>query len=190
MLSVLIAVEDEEEGLARTLASLVPAVAEGVLRDAVILDTGDRQAVAAIADAAGCRHLHGPLAETLPRAAADLHGPWIMMLAPGVVLEHDWFREVADFAERGEAGGQASRLCACFAYASARYGLAARLREAWRFLRSNLLGLPHPGQGLIIHRERLRGLASGRKPPTRLPPTPPSGLRLVLLRARAFAPDA
>ncbi|MCB1464954.1 MAG: hypothetical protein KDJ90_21630 [Nitratireductor sp.] len=188
MMSVVIAVEDEEEGLARTLASLVPAVAEGVLRDAVILDSGGRESTAAIADAAGCQHVRGSPREALGRIAEQVNASWLLMLKPGVILEHDWFREAAEFVERADAQGEAARLCAAFSYASQRYGLAARMVETWRFVSANLLGRVVEDQGLILSREAVRRISGGGA--NTIPPRPPAGSRLVLLRAKAHAPAA
>jgi hypothetical protein len=185
MISVVIAVNDEEEGLARTLASLVPAVAEGVLRDAVIVDMGGREATAAIADAAGCHHIQGSAREGFGQAAERTSSAWILMLKPGVILEHDWFREAAEFVERADTSGGTKNLCAAFSYSSQRYGLAARLGEAWRFVSANLFGRVVDGQGLIVSREAMRqmnGSANG------IPPRPPSGSHLIVLRAKAHVP--
>lgn len=187
MMSVVIAVDREEEGLARTLACLVPAVAEGVLRDAVILDGGGSEAMAAIADAAGCHHVVGEPRDHLGHAADNVAASWILMLKPGVILEHDWFREAAEFVERAESLGQSKKLCAAFSYSSQRYGLAARFEEAWRFVAANLFGRVLDSQGLIVSRETVRNL-SGRKI-AGIPPRPPAGSRLVVLRAKAHAPD-
>lgn len=184
MMSVMIPVENEEEGLVRTLASLVPAVAEGILRDAVILDSGGRQSTAAIADAAGCIHLCGTPEECLSEAASRINASWILMLKPGVTLEHDWFREAAEFVERAEAAGM--DLCAAFSYASQRYGLFARLGEAWRLVSANLFGRVSGGQGLILRREAVRRMSGNGA--ASVPPRPPSGSRLVVLRARAHVP--
>lgn len=183
MLSVVIGVEGEDdEGLARTLASLVPAVVEGVLRDCVVIDSAGSPAIGSVADAAGCRHLTGTPAGTFSEALGGMSGQWIMMIEPGVVLENGWFREVAEFVERAEAAGRASRLCAAFTFASQAYGPAARLREAWRFI-AGMFGRVVSGQGLIASRQALRGASV-----TRLPPRPRG--RVVILRAKAFAPEA
>ena len=54
MLSVVIPTQNSEEGLARTLASLVPAAAEGVVREVVVVDAGSTDGTRVVADAAGC----------------------------------------------------------------------------------------------------------------------------------------
>jgi len=179
MLSAVIAVRDEEEGLARTLASLIPAVAEGVLRDASILDSGGLTGIATIADAAGCRRFEGDVGETLPHALSAARGQWVLALRPGVVLEAGWFREAAEFVER--AASMDKPPCAAFSHASLRYGPVARLAEGWRFAMGNLFGAVRPDQGLIVSKQRLR-----ESPAASLPPRPRG--RVVILRAKAFTP--
>ena len=189
MMSLVIAVDREEEGLARTLACLVPAVAEGVLRDAVVLDTGGAEATAAIADAAGCHHIVGEPHTHLGNVAELASAEWLLMLKPGVILEHDWFREAAEFGERAEAMGQKKNLCAAFSYSSQRFGLMARIEEAWRFIAANLLGRVVESQGLIVARDTVRRISGSRSGVSGIPPRPPTGSRLVVLRAKAHAPD-
>lgn len=184
MLSAIIAVRHEEEALVRTLASLVPAVAEGMLHDAAIIDSGDVPGIAAIADAAGCRRFEGEPAQALAMALSAARGQWVLSLAPGVVLEAGWFREAAEFVRSAAIGD--SPLCAAFTHASLAHGPAARLSEAWRFVAGNLLGKVRSDQGLIIGRAALVQLPRGDT--AALPPRPPAGIRVVVLRARAFAP--
>ena len=59
MLSVVIPTENSEEGLARTLASLVPAAAEGIVREVVVVDAGSTDGTRVVADAAGCSLAEG-----------------------------------------------------------------------------------------------------------------------------------
>jgi len=185
MLSVIIGADENEEGLARTLASLVPAVVAGVLNDAVVIDAETVPAIAAIADAAGCGRIVGSIGEGLPRALAELHTDWVLLLKPGTVLEDGWFREAAEFVERARLSGKANKTCAAFTYASQDYGVAGRLAEFRRFLGANLFGRVVANQGLIIAKSRLREISA--KPVTRLPPRPPAGARVVVLRSRAFS---
>lgn len=185
MLSVLIAVESEEEGLARTLAALVPAVVDGAVRDCLVIDSGGMPEIARIADVAGCAHVTGPLAETLQPAVDRLHCAWVLVLSPGTVLEDGWFREAAEFVERAGSSGQADRMCAAFSFASQRYGAVARIKEAWRFVSANLWGGVAPDQGLVLPVQVLRDRAARSSV---WPPRPPRRSRKVVLRARAFAP--
>ncbi|GIL02258.1 MAG: glycosyl transferase [Alphaproteobacteria bacterium] len=186
MFTVVIAADSEEEQLARTLAALVPAVAEGVVRDAVVIDTGGLPGIAAVASAAGCRHVAGSPAQGLAEALAGGRGAWVLMLRPGVMLEVGWFREAAEFVERTEAAGAAATTCAAFSYASLDYRAGGRVREVWRFVAGNLLGAVLAEQALIIAKTSL--MRMGPHSLASLPPRKPAGSRLVILRAKAFAP--
>jgi hypothetical protein len=184
MFSAIIAVRHEEEALVRTLASLVSAVAEGMLHDAAIIDSGDVPGIAAIADAAGCRRYEGGPAQALPMALSAARGQWVLALRPGVELEAGWFREAAEFVKSAATGDRPQ--CAAFTHARLSHGPAAHLSEAWRFVTGNLLGAVGPDQGLIIGRTALGHMP--RSAVAMLPPRPPAGSRVVILRARAFAP--
>lgn len=147
--------------LAVTLASLVPAVAEGVVRDGWILAEASGDELAAIADAAGCDLVCAPLPEALRRAVAGAAGDWLLMLEAGSAPEPGWWVEASQFV-----GPAANGKCATFGYADPRYSLAGRWAE-WRSGTRRWLGMgPHPMQGLIApkravaaelrHEKRLR----------------------------------
>jgi len=57
MITALILTDDGIEPLAATLASLVPAVAAGLVADAVVLDLGAASEIAAVADGVGAAHV-------------------------------------------------------------------------------------------------------------------------------------
>ena len=63
MFSACIIVGESVEGLGATLGALVPAIADGILRDAVIVDFSSDPDVERVCDAAGC-----------DRIAADIPG--------------------------------------------------------------------------------------------------------------------
>lgn len=73
MISVLIPVEVWEPGLVETIAALVPAVADGVVRDLVLIGPPDFEPLAAIADAAGCLLVHGEGSRSAMIALAARH---------------------------------------------------------------------------------------------------------------------
>ena len=155
MLSVVIPTQNSEAGLARTLAALVPAAAEGIIREVVVIDEGSGDGTAIVAEAAGCTFLptSGSFGERVDRGLAAIRrAPWLMVLPPDVVLEGDWYREVAAFVERAERGGQADRLAGIFRLEYDAYGLRARLAERAIGLCSALFGLPTPEQGLVLSR--------------------------------------
>ncbi len=92
MLSVLIETRNDEEGLARTLASLVGGVVEGVVREVIVCDLGSTDQTAKVAEHAGCRHLSGGVAAGAAAAKSD----WLLVLEPGARLVEGWADVVAD----------------------------------------------------------------------------------------------
>ena len=136
MISVVIDVrEGEEERLARTLASLVPATVEGAVREAVVIGAGE---AVKVADHAGCR-VAGSLAEAVETTRCD----WLLFLEPGARLLGGW-SEAALSHMSGKAGpARFSR------ERSAKVTLAQRLRP--RLL----------SRGLLIAREEARRLLKG-----------------------------
>ena len=70
------------------------------MREVVIADIGHAPGTRVIADAVGCAIVEGGR----DRAVAIARSDWILVIAPGVRLESDWFREAALFIERPPAG--------------------------------------------------------------------------------------
>lgn len=140
MLSVLIETMDDEEGLARTLASLVGAAVEGIVREVVVCDRGSTDATAAVADQAGCTFIaNADIAAGISRAKGD----WLLLLEPGARLEGDWTAAVLDHVAK-------ATMPACFA--------RARAHRA-PFL-SRLVGRPGPlADGLLVTRRQAAALA-------------------------------
>lgn len=93
MLSVLIETKNDEEALARTLASLVGAAVEGVVRDVLVCDRGSTDHTEGVAEHAGCVFMaNGDIAAAIGKAK----GGWLLMLEPGARLEGDWMPAVLD----------------------------------------------------------------------------------------------
>ena len=105
MITVLFDVTDEAcddaartaERLSGSLASLVPAVIEGLVSDAIIRDVAQSAATRDVADQAGARLIAGSPAE----AIAAARGSWLLLLEPGARLEPGWGRPVRRFIESG-----------------------------------------------------------------------------------------
>lgn len=92
MLSAVIETENDEEGLARTLASLIGGAVEGVLRDVLVRDRGSTDQTHKVAEHAGCVWLEGAdLAATIRRAK----GEWLLFLQPGARLLDGWVDDAA-----------------------------------------------------------------------------------------------
>eukprot|EP01037_Dinobryon_pediforme_P019824 gene19824-20311_t len=156
MLSVVIPTQNSEEGLARTLSSLVSAAAEGIVREVIVADSQSSDGTAVVADAAGCVYLNFPGQSWGGRVtgavAAMRRAPWLLLLTPHVVLEGDWYREMAAFIERTERAGRSETRAASFRLEYDDFGFRARCAEQAIAMCSGLFGLPVPQQGLVISR--------------------------------------
>ena len=106
MLSVLIETRNDEEGLARTLASLIGGAVEGVVRDVVVCDTGSTDQTQRVADQAGCHFVAtGGIAAAIGQAKGD----WLLLLEPGARLVDGWIDEVVAHASKSSLPGRFSR---------------------------------------------------------------------------------
>jgi len=87
MLTVLIETRNDEEALARTLACLVGAAVQGVVRDVIVCDRGSTDQTHSVAEHAGCHYLtEGGLAAGVRQA----QGEWLLLLEPGARLSEGW----------------------------------------------------------------------------------------------------
>ncbi|WP_245479628.1 glycosyltransferase, partial [Hansschlegelia zhihuaiae] len=154
MLSVIIPTRNDERALVPTLASLVPAAANGVVRDVTVADGGSTDATLEVADLAGCNALGGYATRgaRLDAAARAARGPWLLFLEPGVVLEEGWHREAGTVMDAIERAGDAATRGAAFRFALDDFGGRARLAEGLSAAARLLTGLPRLEQGLLIHR--------------------------------------
>jgi glycosyltransferase involved in cell wall biosynthesis len=105
MLSVIIETGNDEEGLARTLATLVSGAVEGLVRDVVVCDSGSVDGTRAVADHAGCVWIDGGIGEAVLAAKGD----WLLLLEPGARLLDGWTEAVAIHAARSAMAARFSR---------------------------------------------------------------------------------
>jgi glycosyltransferase involved in cell wall biosynthesis len=163
MLSVVIPTLNSERALARTLACLVSAAVQGLVREVILVDGGSRDETAEVAEETGARFVVAPpgRASQLSRGAAEARSSWLLFLDPGTVLDPGWAGEAASFIEAAEMrGGTALERAAVFRFALDDAGPGARWSERLTALRGALLGLPRAEQGLLISRrfyQRLGG---------------------------------
>lgn len=125
--------------LLRTLAALVPATVEGVVRDVTLLDVGGGQAFAEIADEAGCQMVaERDFPAALARGVAGARSPWIFVVKAGTIPSRI-FGEEAVRAMEGcdETGG------------------ALLLREQPTGVLARLFPALAPVAGVILPRSRL-----------------------------------
>jgi hypothetical protein len=91
MITALILTDDGIEPLAATLAALVPAVAAGLVADAVVLDLNAASEIAAVADGVGAAHVR--IAErrsAFASGAAVARRDWLFCLEAGDVPQEGW----------------------------------------------------------------------------------------------------
>lgn len=197
MLSVIIATQDDDVALVRTLASLVHASMSGVVADVVVADAGSRDDTHQVADAGGCEFLvsDAPRGSRLIAAARHARCRWLMFLTPGVVLEQGWSEEASDFLRQNWGAGEAATRTATFRPARSS-AVRPGWRDVWLRLRQNALAQPLvrplPQQGLIISKAHYLAIGGHRADESR--PEFDLFARLgrgacVTLNAKVFAPD-
>lgn len=129
MLTVVIETHNDEEGLARTLATLVVGSVEGVVREVMVLDRGSTDQTALVADHAGCTLVSGDVAGALKKARGD----WLLFLEPGARLVDGWTEAAVAHMAEGSRPARFSRSRV------GRPGLLARLFSPRRPLADGLL---------------------------------------------------
>ena len=114
MISVIITASDDGEALARLLTALVPAAAEGLVREVAVV--GASGAAAEVAADAGA-DLYDAFRPAFERA----RGPWVAGLPLSAALASDWMAELADHMRR--APSQPARITS--------RGFSLRAPEGW-----------------------------------------------------------
>ncbi|MDB5469427.1 MAG: glycosyl transferase family 2 [Caulobacter sp.] len=97
MISVVIPTLDAARTLPVTLASLVGAAVEGLVKEVLVADAGSADATLEIADDAGAKVVRDGVAA----ACAAARGDWLLILEPGVKLSPDWETAAAILMARG-----------------------------------------------------------------------------------------
>jgi glycosyltransferase involved in cell wall biosynthesis len=106
MLSVLIETRNDEEALARTLASLIGGAVEGVVREVVVCDAGSTDQTHHVAEHAGCQYVaSGGIAAGIRQAKGD----WLLLLEPGARLVEGWIDAVVVHTGRQTMAARFSR---------------------------------------------------------------------------------
>ena len=151
MISVIVPTLNAEAFLAQTLAALVPAAVDGLVKEVIVIDGGSSDATAAIADQAGATFLarSGGRGYQLMVGAHRARFPWLLFLHADTVLESGWESEAAAFMEAIDTGKQ-PLAAAAFRFALDDAGLRPRLLERLVAIRCALLRLPYGDQGLLI----------------------------------------
>jgi hypothetical protein len=99
MISVIIPALSDEPALIETLAALVEGVAEGVLRDCVVVSAYPSELFEQCADAAGCTLVveSGTRAALVQKGALLVRSDWSLVLTPGLVPSGDWRTGLTDW---------------------------------------------------------------------------------------------
>ncbi|MEO1200476.1 MAG: TIGR04283 family arsenosugar biosynthesis glycosyltransferase [Pseudomonadota bacterium] len=163
MLSVIVPTLNAEAGLPRTLAPLVPAAADGLVRQVVITDGGSTDATVMIADETGCDLVSAPRGRGTQLAAGARHAraDWLLFLHADTTLDEGWIREASAFIEATEAKGRDR--AAVFRFRLDDYGFKPWLLERLVAFRCALFAMPYGDQGLLISR-RLYDEIGGYRP--------------------------
>jgi hypothetical protein len=110
MLSALILAADGDrapvspDALVRTLAALVPAAIEGLVRDLAIAGLAG-QDLASIADHAGCEFSESvAVSDVIGQGLKLVRGPHVFVLRAGYAPEAGFIEEIGDFLGRSGAG--------------------------------------------------------------------------------------
>jgi rSAM/selenodomain-associated transferase 2 len=166
MISVIIPTLNAERTLAHTLGALVPAVVEGIVQEAIVVDGGSTDETRTIAEAAGTHLIEAPpgRGSQLEAGASKARGDWLLFLHADTVLEPGWAEEAQSFIERAE-GGRCHQAAASFRFALDDDGLMPRLVERLVDLRCAVLSLPYGDQGLLISRNLYNRLGGFRPLP-------------------------
>ncbi len=86
MVSIVIATFNDERRLGGTLAALIQAMVDGLVKQVIVADSGSTDATLAIADDAGATLVEGGLSQGCMAA----RGPWLLILDAGARLHPGW----------------------------------------------------------------------------------------------------
>lgn len=90
MITAVIRANRDAEALAATLSVLIPAVAEGVIGHAVVIDEKGDATIARLADETGASYVAASNGEAWSRGVAEARGDWVILLEAGDLPEPQW----------------------------------------------------------------------------------------------------
>jgi rSAM/selenodomain-associated transferase 2 len=153
MISVVIPTLNAEQHLGRTLAALVPAVVDGLVKEVVLADGGSTDGTLRIADHAGVEVVtSSPGRGAQMKAGADqARHRYLLFLHADTVLEPSWITDAYDHLQRIDDGRRKDS-AAAFRFVLDDEGIAPRVVEWGVAARGRLFGLPYGDQGLLISR--------------------------------------
>jgi rSAM/selenodomain-associated transferase 2 len=142
-ISVIIPTLNAEAYLGSCLASLMPGLEAGLIRELIVSDGGSDDATVPIAKAWGAEIISGRPSRggQLKAGCAAAKGQWFLVLHADTVLESGWVGSVIAHLPTQSAGW--------FRLSFGTVGPIGRVVAGWANLRSRL-GLPYGDQGLLI----------------------------------------
>ena len=146
MISVVIPTFNEAGHLSLTLAALVPAAVDGLVREVVISDGGSTDGTLEAADEAGAKIVTSAKGrgQQLAAACAVAKGPWLLILHADSRLAVGWETiALSHIRQHPDRAGY-------FKFQLDDPSLIARVWEMGVALRCRLLALPYGDQGLLI----------------------------------------
>lgn len=153
MITALVLAEPSRtEPLATTLAALVPAVADGLIGDAVVMSPSADGDVADLAEAVGATFLVAP-SDPWAAGSSAARRDWVLCLAAGDFPSEGWVRALDRFIALAPADRRYGRLQRREA------GFAQRLRALARLARPNTVR-----SGDLIHRSLLQDGGARMRP--------------------------
>ncbi|GHB21632.1 hypothetical protein GCM10007094_07150 [Pseudovibrio japonicus] len=159
MISALIPAHNSEQLLVLTLSALVPASAEGILKEVIIADEGSTDGTSVVADACGAHFVTNAAnsGSVLTEGAQQCtRANWILLIQPGAILQVGWQAEAAAFIERAERTNSASNLIGVYRSRTEEFGPSAQIKERLanaknRLLKSSCYQLP-----LLMQKQHLQ----------------------------------
>jgi rSAM/selenodomain-associated transferase 2 len=166
MISVVIPTLNAQAELGRTLAALVPAAIEGLVREVVVVDGGSSDVTCKIVDEAGARLIQSEPGRGLQLAegARQAKGRWLLFLHSDTVLQPGWEEEAFRHIQLVESVEEPDR-AAAFRFALDDDGLMATYLRWAVGIRCRIFKMPYGDQGLLISR-RLYDEVGGFRPLT------------------------
>jgi rSAM/selenodomain-associated transferase 2 len=148
---VVIPTLNAETTLGPTLAALVPAAVDGLIREVIVVDGGSIDRTAEVVDHAGATLLTGNKGrgQQLAAGAKQARFPWLLFLHADTVLESGWEREAGTFMGRIDSS-ERPPAAAAFRFTLDDEGARPRVLEQLVALRCRALRLPYGDQGLLI----------------------------------------
>ena len=148
MISVILIADRNDAAAVETLSALVEAVADGVLRDAILIGP-QSDALDRVADAAGAARIafDGPRDALVQRAAELAKAEWLLIVTAGCVPQGAWINALAEFPRRVERDNEAG-----FLPLIARRGVWAMLKAAFANGTARFIGRADARHGLLVRK--------------------------------------